>query len=175
MYGEQKSRYGSAGLVLLGLCVAVVASGFLCGCDSRESDDAYFCMGAAFAGLGQWGEAIGAYRSVLHIEPNNTRAQFNIGVVQLKAGRYNKAIGAFWDIVSVPRVSYRTLRLEADDYVPPECLPDNEGDTEEYVRGYVEGWRRYASRWRGKVFRDGYCTEHGAGVACRRDGSPFEV
>ena len=137
--------------------------------------EAYSCMGAAYANLGRWSEAIEAYQWVLHIEPDNAHAQFSIGVIYLRSGRYAEGLKAFGTIFSVARVSYKTVRLGADDYQPPSDLPDNEADTREYVCGYVEGWLRYAGRWHCKVFPNGFWTEHGAWVTCRKDGSPFQV
>lgn len=69
---------------------------------------------------------------------------------------------------------YEIARLEESDYRQPTPPPLSELEKKEYVRGYNEGWRQYASRWYCKVFPDGRYTTHGAWVQCRKDNSAFQ-
>ena len=69
---------------------------------------------------------------------------------------------------------YEIVRLEESDYRPPTPPPLAEMEKKEYVRGYNEGWRQYASRWYCKDYPDGDFATHGEWIQCAKDGSPFQ-
>ena len=66
------------------------------------------------------------------------------------------------------------VRLEEYDYRQPTPSSLTELDKKEYLRGYDEGWREYASRWYSKFFPGGKYAAHEEEVQWRKDNSPFQ-
>ncbi len=92
-YKEARFNYGVALLSLGRLDEAIGQFDIIL--ENRPDADTWINLGTALFRLGKEGEAAGAYRKALSLEPGNALAHFNLGNLLLREGRDEEGLGHF--------------------------------------------------------------------------------
>ncbi|HEX6143205.1 MAG TPA: tetratricopeptide repeat protein [Geminicoccaceae bacterium] len=75
----------------------LVATGLLAGCDSPEEREAsHLARGIELAAQGEDAKALVEFKNVLQLDPKNTRAMYEVGLIHERAGRPYDAFAAYW-------------------------------------------------------------------------------
>ena len=107
------------------------------------SGGAWFALGNAYGNVGQFDQAIKAYREALHINPKDPTAWYNLGLTYGKAGQFDQAIKA----------SREALRIDpkfAGAWVNLGNAYDGIGQTDQAIKAYREALRidpEFADAW----------------------------
>jgi len=100
----------TTGVILMNLCDAMLAGGDVAGAvdegqravTARPSEDGWLCYGRALAAAGSLEAAIEAFRAAGRLDPEDPLPAWNRAVLEVRAGRPDRALSLFDSLPDVP-------------------------------------------------------------------------